>query len=64
MELDYVDINERGVQVNVRKKFLRFKLVDFDEVIDFAVLNDELLFGEVLDDNVSEDFEVLSDLFL
>lgn len=64
MELDYVDINERGVQVNVRKKFLWFKLVDFDEVIDFAVLNDELLFGEVLDDNVSEDFEVLSDLFL
>lgn len=50
--------------MNVRKKFLRFKLVDFDEVIDFAVLNDELLFGEVLDDNVSEDFEVLSDLFL
>lgn len=61
MELDHVDTNERGVQVNARKKSLRFKLVDPDEVIDPAALNDELLSGEVLDDNASEDSEASSD---
>ncbi|XP_010696186.2 uncharacterized protein LOC104908733 isoform X1 [Beta vulgaris subsp. vulgaris] len=61
-ELDHGDTPERGSKLNPgKKKALKYKLVDPDEIIDPASFNDESLPGEEEDDNTSEDSEASSD---
>lgn len=61
-ELNHGDTHERGSKLNPGKqKHFGYNLVDPDEVVDPASLNDELLSGEDVDDNASEDSEASSD---
>lgn len=61
-ELSHVDIRETGIKPNSRNKNpFGFKLVDPDEIVDPASLNDDLVSDEELDDNMSEDSDTSSD---
>ncbi|XP_021762025.1 telomere length regulation protein TEL2 homolog [Chenopodium quinoa] len=56
------DTHERESKLNPdKKKPFELMLVDPDEIVDPASLNDEFLTGEEVDDNASEDSESSSD---
>ncbi|PSS07705.1 Telomere length regulation protein [Actinidia chinensis var. chinensis] len=64
LEKEFNNIADNGVGNNdkTRKKSLsEFKLVDPDEIIDPATLNNELVSGEEEDDDASENSETLRD---